>query len=1259
VVAVGCDRVIWCFSLASSRELPVTSQHGNAAFMHLKSLELVGFKSFADKTVFEFHEGVTAIVGPNGCGKSNVLDAVRWVLGEQSAKALRGGEMADVIFNGTDTRKPVGYGEVSLTFSDCGADLGVDWNEVRVTRRIYRDGNSDYLLNKTICRLKDIQNLFADTGVGRTAYSMMEQGRIDLILSSRPEDRRTVFEEAAGITKYKSQKKEALRKLEATEANLLRAGDIIKEVKRQIGSLQRQAGKARRYQALHADLRVLDTHFAHRKMQTLERDLGDCGEKLRCLAAAENKTRSDIEENETRVADLRAQLDEIDAQISQARADLQRHESEIASHRHRVEFNEQRGRELRELIAKHEAEISAAEAKLKEQQSALRAAAAFIEETARLLSAKQIELDERNRAAAQLRAKRTKHDNEVQELQLSLAKDEIKQTSLETELANLRARRDASAERTVELRDAMAAASSGHEKLVADVTFVRSEIDAKGKTLEQLSETLRDADRNLETEQNGLRDAERELAAVDRSIADKQSRMEVLRQLNDEGEGLAQGSQALLKGTEFADVFDGALAAHLDVEPEFVPALEAAFGRSLHVLVLKKPDVAAAILAHVTEHRLGHAALLLDPPVGSTPNSSELPQHAIAWASDKMKAPAEFAPFVQRLLHNVAIFRTLDDALHARRPGIAAATLNGEFISHEGVLFGGSVAAGSNSILERKSRIALLETEYGELTLGREALAAGVEKFRERVVMATSAVARAKAQHASAVDAQSGSAARVAQLEREHAEASHRLEMLRSEMATLDRQLEDADANIAELTHQIDEIAGRLASGNDHLLRSQTAREEAMRSEEAAIAQAAELRLAVASHEQRRQMLFDQQQPLLARGAELSEIINARRNDIATYEQRIQTGNAEVAAANTAIETQAAKTKGLQAAIGARQSERSALNDKIAQRETELRAIRNRLNELHDARATEQVRQSQLQMELEHLAEHVTQRYHLNLREFEPDPYAHEEVLRAQIKRTESTEAPTTDDTALQQIIAALTRQLDAMGPVNLDAVHEYDELEERHKFLETQMNDLTNGRRELLDVIARINSTTQKLFAETFAQVRVNFREMFAELFGGGRADLALLDENDPLNCGIDIIAKPPGKQLQSVSLLSGGERTMTAVALLFAIYMVRPSPFCILDEMDAPLDESNINRFIKMLDRFVEQSQFIIITHNKRTIAKADILYGVTMEERGISKLVGMKMAPAPAIGTAPPQPSVTNATQQHFAIEEAEDAQQLARR
>jgi chromosome segregation protein len=393
--------------------------------------------------------------------------------------------------------------------------------------------------------------------------------------------------------------------------------------------------------------------------------------------------------------------------------------------------------------------------------------------------------------------------------------------------------------------------------------------------------------------------------------------------------------------------------------------------------------------------------------------------------------------------------------------------------------------------------------------------------------------------------------------------------------------------------------------------------------------------LVVATEQQRYDHLIAQRQPMSAREAELAEVIATRRAEITGFEKRLTTQAEESRTAESTIEKQTGQRADLEKALAGLTEQRRERSTTMNEAESNLRTIRNSLNDLRDSRSNEQVRHAELQLKIDNLTERVSRRYQINLREFSSDQFAFEKTLRAQLKRNDKVEdgTPATPGSSelappnVEKLIADLRTQLDNMGPVNLDAVHEYDELEERYKFLESQNSDLTNSRRELLDVIAQINSTTRKLFGETFAQVRTNFREMFLELFGGGRADLALLDENDPLNCGIEISAKPPGKQLQSVSLLSGGERSMVAVALLFAIYMVRPSPFCILDEVDAAMDEGNINRFIRVLDRFVEQSQFIIITHNKRTIAKADVLYGVTMEERGVSKLVGIKLtAPHP---------------------------------
>jgi len=1210
--------------------------------MHLQSLELFGFKSFADKTIFNFHEGVTAIVGPNGCGKSNVLDAVRWALGEQSAKSLRGDEMADVIFNGSDMRKPVGFAEVSLTFTDCTKELAVDWHDVRVTRRVYRDGNSEYFLNKTPCRLRDIQSLFADTGIARTAYSMMEQGKIDMVLSSRPEDRRAVFEEAAGITKYKTQKRDALRKLEATEANLLRIGDVIKEVKRQIGSLQRQAGKARRYQALHADLRVLDTQYSRKQLDSLEAELARCHAEIARLGESEQAIRAKIDTSETQMAEQRRALEEIDAQIGDGRSELQRLQSQIGTHHNQIQFNRQRAEELTELIERSRKDVAAAEAKRVQQDKELGEVNALVERTSQLLQAKESELEKLNNLISKLRSERNAWDSKLEALRLSGSKNEERVAELEDELSGLAIRRDATEETRRGLDATISEARATRDKVQKALATARAAAEREQKNLKLLKTKSQASEDALREQQRRLAEIEKSLTELERSVAEKESRLEILHQLNEEGEGLAQGSQSVLKGLDnpsrIQPALAGALVSNLDVDPEFIAAIEAALGRNLQAIVLKDAKLAPEIITTLKEKRIGQTALVLPGLSNSSPEThAALPKEALAWAREKVKAPDSLAPLVARLLHNVSVFRNLDTALSSRKRGkdFAAATLAGEFISAEGIVFGGSRDTAADSLLERKARMSVLSAENAGIRSRRDALLLKRDDASAILEKARSDVEETRRQFESADREQSASDNRILFLERELAESEQKIDHHRSEQTVLGQQIQTAAERIAKLDEELGSERAALEAQQNKRLELQSAIQNAAKRETEATERLNELRLALATERQRYENLIAQRQPMAAREVELTETIAARQAEIANFEKRLAAQAQESKSAEAAIEKQKAECAELEATVTALTDQRAEHSRAMNEMESELRASRNSLNELHDLRSKQQVRESQLQMQSDNLVEHISRRYLLNLREFSPDQVAFEKTLRAQLKRNEKLEdeAPATPDRPelappeVAKVIADLTRQLDNMGPVNLDAVHEYDELDERYKFLEGQNNDLTNSRRELLDVIAQINSTTRKLFAETFAQVRANFREMFAELFGGGRADLSLLDENDPLNCGIEISAKPPGKQLQSVSLLSGGERAMTAVALLFAIYMVRPSPFCILDEVDAPLDEGNINRFIGVLERFVKQSQFIIMTHNKRTIAKADVLYGVTMEERGVSKLVGMKLTAPPA--------------------------------
>jgi chromosome segregation protein len=1238
--------------------------------MHLQSLELFGFKSFADKTLFNFHEGVTAIVGPNGCGKSNLLDAIRWVLGEQSAKSLRGDEMADVIFNGTDNRKPLSFAEVSLAFTDCASELKVDWHDVRVTRRVYRDGNSEYLLNKTPCRLKDIQNLFADTGVGRSAYSMMEQGKIDMILSSRPEDRRAIFEEAAGITKYKTQKREALRKLEATEANLLRIGDVIKEVKRQIGSLQRQAGKARRYQALHADLRVLETHHSKKQLAALDADLANCRADIEKIATSEQTSRSKIDRDESELSEERRALDKIDIEVADIRAEAQRLQSEVAAHRSRIEFNRQRKDELSDLIERAQGDIAIAENKRKQHAAQIRESDALIEKTQHFLQSKQGELAKVTELLDKLRAKREASQADRETARASLSKYEVRIDKLEDDLAGISARRELTQEQIQQTSAEIKEATKAREKMAAEIAAARNATESEQKRIEELLAQSQAAEANLRRQQKLLANAESELTALERTLAEKRSSLEILRQLNAEGEGLAQGSQAVLKGLDdperFRDAIAGSLVAQIDVDPKFIPAIEAALGRNLHAVILKDGQSAEEILSRLTKKKLGQAALFV-PKLGGSVHESvrkSLPKGALAWAVDKIVAPRSVEPTIRQLLSGVLIFAELEQALACKKdePTLAMATLDGEFISAEGIVFGGSSTVKTDSLLERKARVAALEKEEAECTSQREILVQQRNQAKANVETGSLQLDEARAQYQAAHLSHSTSANKISLLQAEEKEAERKIDNLKSEKTTLEQQIEAAGQRVGELEDELNGARDELAEHEAEQSAAEKDEKGARTQEEKTLETLNELRLAIATARQRHESLEAQRQPMAARDTELVELTAARRADIASYESKLASQAQENRDAEVVIKEQTARAAEAEEAASKISSQRAARVSAVEKRETELRGLRNSLSELLEKRGHQQVRESQLQMQIENLAENISRRYQVDLRTFNPDETAFGKILRAQLKRSEQEVAAKDDvdlaDDELQKVIGDLTRQLDSMGPVNLDAVHEYDELEERYKFLETQNTDLTNSRRELLDVISRINSTTKKLFADTFAQVRANFKEMFAELFGGGRADLSLLDENDPLNCGIEISAKPPGKQLQSISLLSGGERAMTAVALLFAIYMVRPSPFCVLDEIDAPLDESNINRFVQMLDRFIAQSQFIIITHNKRTISKADVLYGVTMEERGISKLVGMKLTAPPATEQASPQREPAS-SQRQFALAENGHGEQKASR
>jgi chromosome segregation protein len=1229
--------------------------------MYLQSIEMVGFKSFAPKTVLRFHRGVTAIVGPNGCGKSNVLDAIRWVLGEQSAKALRGGEMADVIFSGTDTRQPHNMAEVSMTFAECEKELGVEWNEVCITRRVFRDGKSEYLINGTACRLKDIHQLFMDTGIGRSAYSIMEQGKTALLLNSRPEERRSIFEEAAGITKYKAQKKEALRKLEYTEANLLRVSDIIKEVKRQIGSLQRQAGKARRYQSLMEDLRVLDTHLSHRTYLDLERSITEVAEQVERSAEARALYEREIAEQETEVSGAREQVTTLDAETEGARDQLQTLRNRIFSGESRIETNVERRGEFQEMGLRARADIDATHLRIREQESEIEQNDAQLTTLLDVLRAEEEALQAGASRLSQAQQERQGAEQAAEGLTGRLLELENRLTDVRGELSTATARRDAERQRALQLQEqmtvaglAVTTASTRAEQTLAAQASTRESLDAA-------EQELLAAQRGHDEAQEARQTAESEWSVVVKQLSEREHRLEILLQLEREGEGLGEGAQAILRGLDRPEFFQsgilGTLASQIEVPPVEIPAIDAAFGAASRSIIFKDSGMAEAALQSLREGTQGRASVLAGDllPVLS-PQNLALPEGAISWAADAVRAGGSVHGLIARLLEGVAIVPDLETAFRLKKqhPSLAFASRTGEFLGRDGVAHGGATGEASGSALLRRSQIASLEREVeslrennGRLSLIREGALATLEaaigrlrEAREQLGNTQGLLAAAQADHLLASRELDNARQRHESLDGEIAALQQHILLLEEQIAGHEQQLEGASTGLSTVREERAAATGRIA-----LLRD---------AETLAASELAEARLRVATERQRQEALSRQRAPMEARIRELAETIAVRERDIATQEERIRALEAESAGLAQSVEgwkQESVESESRVLELGVRRAE---LQSGVEALEIALRGARKNLADLQDNRSKNEVRLAELRLRGESIRDHVSRRYQLDLAGFEPDRYAllkavatrNEKERRAALPETTDGESPVPSNEnpeevpveiieaaasgpipaeipwdRIEFIVAELTERVDSMGPVNLDAIQEFDELEERYKFLEQQNTDLINGKDELMEAIARINKTTRELFSETFEKIRVNFQEMFTQLFAGGRANLHLMDASDPLESGIEIIAQPPGKKLQSISLLSGGERTMTAVALLFAIYMVKPSPFCVLDEMDAPLDESNIGRFIKLLDRFIGQSQFMVITHNKRTMSRADSLYGVTMEERGISKLLSVK--------------------------------------
>jgi chromosome segregation protein len=1181
--------------------------------MFLYKLDIQGFKSFCDRTELRFGDGITGVIGPNGCGKTNVSDAIRWVLGEQSAKQLRGDSMEDVIFNGCPTRKPLGMAEVHLTFKNDRGILPTEFSEVTISRRVFRSGVSEYFLNKTPCRLRDIRDLFFDTGMGSHAYSVIERQMVDNILSDTTGHRRFLFEEASGITKYKQRKKEALNKLEATDGDLTRLNDIVFEIERELRSLARQVGKARRYQRLRDEVRDLD--------------LALTAGSLDALRAREATAREEWQEEATRRAGLAAELDSAEAGLTERKLTLLEREREMltaqgglkdreearvaAEHQvvllqerasgllRRAEEAGQEAARMRERVA----ETHAREQEVKQRLAATRER----RETAQAESAEAEAALER--LEQELRAGRSKAA-EHKQLSLDLFSVEAekkgacervreRQVSLAERRAAAESRRRELHERAAELERAAALGEERRRELEESLAGARGELEASEDAIRAVEARIADADAALSRQRQ-------EAAAAD-------SRLRTLLELKASFEGISEGGKALLAERDSLPGLVGIVADVLEVPPAHLDALEASLGEAASFVLVEDRASIDPALERLRRPEGGRATLVDLSALGASP-LPEFPAGpgVIGRASELVRCEPRFQPLAERLLGSVIVVRSREQARALAQEsagGLRFVSADGEVWERGRVRAGVGPAAaagspGAGGLLHRETEIRELSGRLAELGLALE----GLQNQRESETTARARAIEQRDQSRRLLDetrtALETQVRELAGLERERTfasqEAAERVregDAIALEIETLSRALAESEAELSRFQVELDAVRAQLADADGNVRALESRRDEA-----AARAQAARDALLQSSRESGE--LEAQWARLEQTLQELESGITGRETEAAQHRALVGGLTAEVSGLQAGLTglvesegSQRERVLGLQKVFLALKEEVQGLDDRARDLRFQHTELGERLHQLELDRV-------QARAELDRTLERLKTEYQIDPEAFAPVPLP---------------EGRSPEDAARR--LEEVRQQLKGIGPVNLLALEEYGRKKERFTFLTQQRADVTQAKTQLLEAIDKINVTAAQLFSETFAKVQENFKDIFRTLFEGGDCELRLLGE-DSMEAEIEIVAKPRGKHLQSISLMSSGERALTAIALLFAIYLVKPSPFCLLDEVDAPLDDANVDRFLNMLRRFGDRTQFVVITHNKKTMEAAGSIYGVTMQELGVSKLVSVNL-------------------------------------
>ncbi len=1179
--------------------------------MYLKSIEVQGFKSFANKIVFDFHNGITGIVGPNGSGKSNVADAVRWVLGEQRVKQLRGGSMQDVIFAGTENRRPLSYAYVAITLDNGDHQLPIDYEEVTVSRRLYRSGESEYLINGAACRLKDINELFYDTGIGKEGYSIIGQGQIDRILSSRPEESRELFDEATGIVKFKRRKNTAQKKLEDEKQNILRINDILAELEKQLGPLEKQSETAKEYLKKKEELKTYDVNQFLLETERLQKQLSVLNEKAEAAQNQLEETSSQYENIKKEHARIEEELEELNSSLdstreaaSQTELNRQQLEGQIEILKEQIHSVRSGGEQMQSRMAAVDADI------LEKRETRKR----FTEEQ-KQLDAQLKEVSENSvQASDQLRKVRA----EIEELNRAAEQSKNTIIGLLNERASTKGqlqRYDAMQEqaqiRRTELNQKLLTAKGGEEE--QRKLYEESEAGLQTICSEILS--LTEAQKEKEAEAEGFR---RELGKKNEELEIGQtayhresSKLESLRNMAERYDGYGNSIRKVMERKKRTPGILGVVADLIKVDEKYETAIETALGGNIQNIVTDTEETAKELIEYLKENRLGRATFL---PLTSVGNKDNFPKKealsekgAIGLASTLVQAERKYDGIVSYLLGRVLVAEQVDDAIRiARKYGhsLHIVTLEGEYLSPGGSMTGGAFRNSSN-LLGRRRELEELEENVRRLKTEMEEARAAIEELKER-----RRKSRQEAENLNGRLQEAYLRQNTAKLNTDQAKT--RLQEITADYQELQKELAELESQLSEIRESRAAIAGELSRSEEleqsHTEEIEKARVqlEALKGQEAvSMGETERIHLEMANLSQKAEFAGEN----VARIDRELDRLRTEEEDLKSGVSRghedIRAKEEGILALTGQIEQLTARGKELEETgrtlAGKRESLLSGQKEFFTKREA--------LSEQKNLLDREVYRLNSQREKLEEVSDAQTN--------YMWDEYELTYNMALPLRNRELTEL-----SVIKKRIAALKDEIRKLGDVNVNAIEDYKNVSERYTFMNSQRNDLVNAEETLKGIIKELDEGMRRQFEEQFARIRVEFDKAFKELFGGGKGTLELEEDADMLEAGVRIIAQPPGKKLQNMMQLSGGEKALTAISLLFAIQNLKPSPFCLLDEIEAALDDSNVGRFAKYLHKLTKNTQFIIITHRKGTMESADRLYGITMQEKGVSALVSVNL-------------------------------------